>query len=465
MDSEQIPERSNLWFSKNGNREHVGKIFDNITVVYSLVLAVFSFVLFWPLVSKINFEEAFFTPLVPFLIGFIVDFSVPVNDAMKAIFIASFVVSACGVYFLVRDLTKRQVAPILASLIYLIPPIPIFVFSYLRPGQLTQEVTSAQRFLTTVYGDVAHLLGLALVPFVILFFLRYLKSSSKKDFLLCVVLIALVLLSNRSQAVYMLIVLVIAAFSEFFLGLVRLKIKRVFLVILFAFGLVSFWYTPTFWVESALVFYRQMASNFQFLFPLPFIIGLLSIFFSFVFFGKKQERQAIFVFFLLFVVFLVMTFVWLVNAKPLVIHPQRLIPDLNMFFSVVLAMSLTALIDKLGLVTIFSFERWGATARVIGSLVFGFLSLVILSACAYFLSPLFVGVFSGSSGVWSRINQEVISDRELSIKIAGGNFQLLNPSVLTWEIWFGVFLSVFTLFVMTILIFRKGGIIGERVSK
>lgn len=455
-----IPQRSKFWFRNYFENSGNIRIFDSVTIGYSLFLAFASFAILWPIISKIKFEEAFFTPLAPFLIYLLSFLKIGANDAMRVLFMISFMVSTVGVYLLARELTKRQVVPILAALIYLLPPVPVFVLTFLRRGLFEVELSYARSFFSAIYGDGAHFLALAIIPFAILFFLRYLKSDSKGDLLAMVVCAALILLANRSQSVSLFLILAVCTLSEVFLNNPLAKIKRLGLVVALSIGLVSFWYTPDFWVKSSELFFTQLGHNIKFLFPLPFTLALIAFLLSVVFFAKRENRQPIFVFFLLFVVFFVVTFDWLLNQHSYIAHPYRLLPNLNMFAAIVGALTVSAIFDKLRLTQRFSFESWPAFFRVLGALSFGILSFVVLSVAAKVIYPYVILGLSGPGGLWIKISQSIANDRAADLLAAGANFQLVgNQDLSRW--WFGLVLSVVFLILLILFSTQKSRIKTE----
>src|SRR3989344_716764 len=137
----KLPIRSRFWFKKNVEPPKNGKIFDQITIVYSIVLAVLSFAIFWPIISKIEFEEAFFTPLVPFLINLLSAYGIGASDTVRVIFIISSIAATVGLYLFIRDLTKRQIVPILSALVFLIPHVPVGVLTFLK-NDLSEFISS-----------------------------------------------------------------------------------------------------------------------------------------------------------------------------------------------------------------------------------------------------------------------------------------------------------------------------------
>ncbi len=451
---EEIPERSNFWFNQVQEKTDSIKILDKISIIFSFCLSFFSFIIFWPVISKFSFEEAFFTPLAPFLIFIGEYFNIQANQTLRVLFIVSFMVSTLGVYFLVRDMTKRQLPAILSSIIYLIPPIPIFVLTFLRTGVLKSELVSARSFFTIIYGDGAHFMALAFIPFTLLFFLRYLKKGVVNDLVLTVIFCSLVLLANRSQALSLVLIMTISVVTESLLGLAREKLKRYLVVLLISSGLVSFWYTPNFWLEGLTLFIGQIVKNLKFLFPLPFIVGVLSLLFAFVLFARKERRQAVVIIFLIFIVFLGILLDWFINSHSFVPHPQRMFTNVNMFGSILLALVITLLIDKSGIADRFKVEKMSAYGRALTAIIFGFISFMVLSIAAYTFSPLAILAVAGPNGIWTKVRVNVIADRQEALNLAGGNFKLISQNIDPWQLWLGYGISLTFDLILIYLIFR-----------
>jgi len=281
MDPQNIPKRPLFWFNRrSATNGYPVILFDRINLIYIGVFVLLSFVIFWPIIAKITFEEVFFTPLVPFLISVLSIFGFNADSSLRFLFIGSLMISTVGIYLFVYDLTKRRVTAILASVLYLIPPMPIFILSLFFSGRYQSQLISAKSFFTIIYGDGAHFLALALIAFAALFFLRYIKSDKTSDLVITVLACAFILLASRSQALSLFLVLTVVALTDLFLGNARIKFKRFLLVLLISLGLVSFWYTPSFWQETLIGFFNQLKVNLKFLFPLPVTIGFLTLFAS-----------------------------------------------------------------------------------------------------------------------------------------------------------------------------------------
>src|SRR3989344_4960131 len=458
MDPQKIPKRPVFWFKrKPETTAYATPLFDRINLIYIGVFALLSFIIFWPIISKISFEEVFFTPLVPFLISLLEIFGLNTTSSLRLLFIGSFMISTIGIYLFVYDLTKRRITAILASVLYLIPPMPIFILSFFFSKRYQSELISAKSFFTIIYGDGAHFLALALIAFAALFFLRYIKSAKINDLVLTVSTCAFILLSSRSQALSLFLVLIVVALTDLFLGSARIKIKRFLLVLLISLGLVSFWYTPSFWQETLISFFSQLKVNLKFLFPLPATLGFLTLFVSFVFFGRKENRQPIFFSFLLFIIFLILVGEWLWYQRSLLPHPQRLIPNLNMFAAIVMALTLTAIFDRLSLIETLAVETWSAAGKALGALVFGIVSFLFLATSAFVVSPWVIALISGPNGVWIKIKTGVLADKQETLAFAGKNFGLVRQHTDGWQFGVGLLLSVIFLAFLIYMILKNEG--------
>lgn len=452
MDHREIPERSSFWFSLKAKGTLGGKLFDQTSILITLILSVFSFVIFWPVISQIEIEEAFFTPLIPTFLFLFELFGVSPTEAMRVLFIISFIVSTVGIYLFVRDLTKRQMTAVLSTIIYLIPPIPVFILTYFRKGLLVKELEAAKSFLFVVYGDGAHFVALALIPFAAIFFLRYLKADNRKNLFLSAIFGALIFLATRSQAMSLMLILLAILLSEVFLGMARVKIGRFLLILVSILGLVSFWYTPNFIIESLILYRVQFFQNIGFLFPVSFTLGILMLLFAFVFFARNEKRQPIFIAFLLFVIFFGIVSDWIWHQRSFVPHVQRLIANLNMFSAIVLAVGITAILDRGQLSARIGIEKRSHAVRSFMAMILWPLGLFAAGLTVYLLSPLVLELFAGPAGVWSKIGSQVTSDRQNILKAAGSNFELVRQSGEAWQ-FLGIGISIITLGVLIVTVF------------
>ena len=447
---EEIPKRSNLWLDHKSEVTLSGKLFDPITSVFFIFLVTFSFVVFWPISSAIEFKGAFTSPVVPFLINVLGTLTLSPQDAVRILFVFSFATATAGIYLFVRELVKRQVTPIFAALLYMIPPVPLFILNFISRGLTPAELESAESFLSILYGQVDAFLAISLIPFAAIFFLMYLKKDSIINLIVGVFICGIVFLTNESQSLSMILVLLVLTTTELFIGMARLKFKRFLQFLLISAGLVAFWYLPIVLEKPSVLFKSQLLVNLKYLFPFPFIIGFLSLLFSFVVFGRREDRQGIFASFLLFVVFFSLTADWLINGRTYAAHPNRLIADLTMFSAMVLSLSGAMIFDKLNLVKYLKFERWTTSAKILGTIIFGLVSFIVILIASILIAPIVIKIVSGPAGVWVKIRNELATDRLLNIGAAGGSLKLISTLPINWQLALGIALS---LVVLTILIF------------
>src|SRR3989344_792062 len=430
MDSQQnVPERSKLWLDQKNHVVISGKFFDPVTKIFFIFLILFTFIIFWPIIYKFDFEVVFYTPFIPSFINIFGILGIAERSIVALIYSVSFITSVGGIYLLVRYLTRRQLTSIFAGLIYIIWPIPIFVLLFFTGRVFESGLVSPASFLSIIYGEVDYFFALALLPYAAIFYLHYLKYARKADFLLTVILCLFIFLTNQSQSLSLILVLSVLSLTEIFLGQFRLRIKRAILLIVISLGLASFWYIPIAIANPTAIFTSHVVSNLRFLFPLPAIVGILSLIISFAFFAKRQDRQTIFLSFLLLVVFLSLVGDWLLNGRSYVAHPNRLIPNMIMFSSIVLASMATALLDKVNLAGRVNFEAWSLLKKIIGLIIFGIINFVVLSITAFMLTPIGIRLVTGEGGIWTKIRMQIITERAESMANAGGNFGLVMPAI------------------------------------
>lgn len=413
MEFQSAPPKSRFWFSEKTKTVSPVKVLDGITVIFSLVLAA-TIAIFWPVISKISFEES---PSATWWLSLFEALGMDTTRALQMLFIGSYIVSTVGVYLLARFLTRRQITSVMAAIIYLIPLTSIYLV--FLGNNFYMGVDGLKSFLTATYGDVTRFTAGALIPFATIFFLRYMKGGRSPDFVVSVGINSLIFLDSGPFSFNLMAVLIVCLLTELFLGNPRGKIVRFAQVVAFSFVLVSFWYNPRFWLWGFTSLVSQVGANIRYLFPLSFILGALAFLFSFVFFSKREDRQPIFISFLSFIIFLSIVLGWLWYGQTFVSYPHRIMPNLITFGAIVFALTLSAIFDKMRPERGLIFERWQGVAQVGGVLVFGALSLVILSLFAYIVSPLAVWAVSGPAGIWDLVRKQVIFDKGLVF--AGSN--------------------------------------------
>lgn len=463
MESAEIPERSSLWLEAKEKVEAPWYLMDAVTILFSLFVGLFAAIIYWPSVSSFTFEEAYFTPLLPSVVNVLSTFTHSFNDSLKFIYTFSFGLSTVSIYLLVRDMTKKQLRAVLASVIFLIPAVPIFFLTNFFPEKSSELFLSAYSFFSIVYGDSSIFLSLALIPLIIIFFARYLAHSTASYFAPTVILCSLILLLSRTQAVNLLLVLVVVSFNSLLLGNAKLKLRRLLFVSVFSIGLVTFWYTPAFWLKTFLL-NETVINNLRYIFPLPMTIGLVGVFLSIVFFGRREERRLIFISFLVFSLFGAVLFDWLVNGRSFIPYPHRLIPIVSLFGSVVLSISLTAFLNNFSLVSYFRNKIKGGVLKLIASYAVSIISFIVFGLLAFVLSPLVLHFLSSENSPWQKIKSEVILEKQSEIQMAGGNFRLSMVNASDYQLIAGAVVSVFFVFWLTLLVFYGIFILRKKVN-
>lgn len=407
-----IPKRSTFFFKRSTTAGSTGKLFDQPTIIISFLLAVISLTLFWPVVSHLSLQNSYLTPPAAFVATLLGIFGF--GEASRGFMIIFFVISDVGIYLLVRDFAKRQMPAILSAVIYFIPPIPVFVLPYFRGQSYQQGVGSTETFFNIIYGDANRLLAVALMPYLLIFFLRYLKRARRIDLIAAVSFSSLIFWSDYGQLLSLVLILATVSVTDFFLGQARIKFRRLITVLFFSILLTAFLYKPLLWFEHLMATGKFMVNNLKFLFPLPATLGILLFLFAFVFFAKKENRQQLFISFLTFAAFSFMVFYWLSFKRALVPYPDRLIPNLFIFTAIFISVSISVILRRVAFVEKFASSSWDPL-KVFGYLAFGAVSFFILSVGAYLFSPFAVEAFSGPDSLWSKVVVAASATQEPSV--------------------------------------------------
>lgn len=440
------PPQSRFWFSNKAKVRESVKFVDKTTIVSALALLV-SVLFFWPVISAVSFDRV---TLSPFWLSVFEFMRIEPVFGMRMLFMSSLSISTIGIYLLVRFMTKRQITAVLAAVAYLVPLTAICLIYF--KNDFNVGISNLKSFLTIIYGDGARFAAVSLIPFAALFFLRYLKGGKLSDFFVTVFLNGLIFLSVGPFSFSLMTILTICFLTEVFLGSARKKLVKFVQVLLLSFGIVSYWYTPDFWVTGFGFIGGQIASNLRYLFPLPFIVGILAFFLFYVIFSRREDRQPIFIGFLAFVVFSVIAWGWAWSGRSLITYPHKILPDLVMFGALVFALFLTSVFDKIAPGKSLLLGKWHGAVKIEGLFIFGIISFVLFSGIAYFVSPIAVWAVSGPGGIWHKISDQAITDRQMLV--SAGGFKLVTDSSSTGKL-VGTTISAACLAYLILLYFNK----------
>ena len=152
------------------------------------------------------------------------------------------------------------------------------------------------------------------------------------------------------------------------------------------------------------------------------------------------------------------------KERSFVEHQRRLIPNMIMFGSIVLASAGTAILDKINLAGRVNFEAWSLLKKIIGLIIFGIFSFAVLSFTAFILTPVGIRLVTGEGGIWTKIRMQMITERAESMANAGGNFELVIPAIgyTYWLIGAGLTLF-FILFLGWVLLKKNDSVNGNQV--
>jgi len=171
-----------------------------------------------------------FYGVLPYYLGALVSFVAGYIASAKFLFLVSLLGGGLGIYFLVKKLFGVNPALVAGSL-YLLAPYRA-LDAYVR-------------------GAVAELFAMSLVPFVLLFFYKFIKERSKSSFVLATLFLAAFLITHNIMTI--LFTPVLAIFMIFWLWQEKFNnLKGVIVATVVGFGLAAFFILPAF-LEKSLV--------------------------------------------------------------------------------------------------------------------------------------------------------------------------------------------------------------------
>lgn len=292
----------------------------------------------------------FYTPLLPCLMAAINSLIPTISTPAAYRLITSFLYALGPVtlYLFLRYLTKRQFTAVLAGFSYSLLPSFCYLIGEVR-GVASGFGYSPWRLIALLlYGEGPHISALAFTPLAAWLFLRGLKEPCLANYLLAALAISLVALLNWIALFALAVILGVILLSEMLLGDPRRKGRTALLCGLLAYGLSAFWFNVSF-LQASLAFGQGGGLLRQYLFlPFPLLIlGLILAAVVFLFFAGNQERQPTFIGLawlgtLAFIVFGWYGWRWVLSPQP-----NRYMPEMNMGATIVGALIVTGIYDRL----------------------------------------------------------------------------------------------------------------------
>ena len=291
----------------------------------------------------------FYTPLLPYLVATAHKIISPiaVADWYHIIIALFYVLTPVSLYLLVKYLFRRQLIAISAALIYSLLPSFSYLFPEVRAEAAGFNLAPWQlQVVTHRYGDAPHVASLALIPIAALLFLKLLKRPSLPRYIWASLAIAAVALLNLIGFLALVIILAIVLFSEMLVGEPKRKLITGLWCALVSFGLVSFWYNPSF-IGASLEF-GQAGISMPGIF-LTALIGLALLVILFLALYGRGEIQPYFIIGAWALVFLTITALYSqfsISLAPQADH-YRYALELNMAGAVLGGVALVSIYDRL----------------------------------------------------------------------------------------------------------------------
>ncbi|MBU0708663.1 hypothetical protein KJ596_02840 [Patescibacteria group bacterium] len=298
----------------------------------------FNLVWLWPFLREVGNAGSLSAPVIP-AFALILSRVLPINECQVAAYVVLFgqLLGVVAFYLFLKELTGRSLPGLMVSFFYSLP-VKLLALDRLR--------------FAWVHGDGAHIAALGLFPFVCYFLLTFLKRGRITYGFVSSLGIALVGLVNAFALFNLLLFLLVIFFSELILGQTKVKTARFLVILLFAWGFLSFWYTPgTIWELINSGQGRLIISLFGRLLPLSFFVGPILLVFAYLIFESRESLQpiALALGFLVIYLFLnLVEYLAYADIERYVLLPRRFLPELGLSIALVLGIAATISLDALG---------------------------------------------------------------------------------------------------------------------
>ncbi|MDO8551336.1 MAG: hypothetical protein Q7S03_01485 [bacterium] len=168
-------------------------------------------------------------PVLPLVLTAIRSFfpSLSLFEVMLWLVGVMWLVGGVGVYALVKELGERRLLAGSASFFYIFGPIIPFLFRF---------------------SDGLYLIAFSLLPFTLLVYLRLLRHWSRKQATLFVILASFLMLLDTSILPTFLLGVVAILLSVSGWKKIEERLKKTSLLLAASFVVVTFWYTPSYWL-------------------------------------------------------------------------------------------------------------------------------------------------------------------------------------------------------------------------
>jgi len=291
----------------------------------------------------------FYTPLLPYTLALIHALSsLSIPAAYRLVTASLYLLAPLTWYTLVLYLTKRRLTAISAALAYSLLPSFVYLIPEVRNVAQGFGYAPWRLLVLMLYGEGPHTCALALTPLAALFFLRALREPKFANYLRAAFFTGLVALINFIALFGLGMILVAILISEMVIGQPSEKLKRGLIFGLLTYGLCAFWFNLSF-IKASFSFGTgsQVLDNLVTVWPLLLLLLLLSGG-LFALFSGKTKLQPLFLSLLWLASLGLIVFSWYGFHLAIAPQPKRYMPELEMAFTLLLALAATWIYDSLG---------------------------------------------------------------------------------------------------------------------
>ena len=290
----------------------------------------------------------FYTPLLPYTLALIHALSsLSIPAAYRLVTASLYLLAPLTWYTLVLYLTKRRLTAISAALAYSLLPSFVYLIPAVRNVAQGFGYAPWRLLVLMLYGEGPHTCALALTPLAALFFLRALREPKFANYLRAAFFTGLVALINFIALFGLGMILVAILISEMVIGQPSEKLKRGLIFGLLTYGLCAFWFNLSF-IKASFSFGTgsQVLDNLVTVWPLLLLLLLLSGG-LFALFSGKTKLQPLFLSLLWLASLGLIVFSWYGFHLAIAPQPNRYMPELDMAFTLLLALAATWIYDSL----------------------------------------------------------------------------------------------------------------------
>lgn len=297
-------------------------------------------------------SHIFYTPVFPFLELFFKGiFNFSFSQAYRIIVALSYILAPLTFYFLVRYLTKRKIAALIAALFFSLAPSVTYWIEDI--GSIASNFSLAPwRFIViNYYGQGTHSLALVFIPLAGLCFLHTLRRANLKNILISTLLIGLIGLIDPFSLLALFLLLFTLLFSEVLLSddTAQRRVRTSLLTLIISLGFLAFWYNWTF-IKNFFSFNQGKEITQTYLGIIPYAILIIPwvIIMIFYIFGSRKKLQSLFIGVGWFTLNFIIIYAYYFWDKKIVLEANYYLPELDMAIALMVGVVIMMFYDWMG---------------------------------------------------------------------------------------------------------------------